>query len=438
MQKILFVALFLFTFNGMAQQNLVIEGTTTDAVSGNPIPFVSIVLKNSARGMMSNDAGVFRMHVTEEMQNDSLLFSCIGYELAKIPVSALIGKNESIQLIPKSFELQEVVVFPLLPEEYIRRAVEKIPMNYASEPSISTGYYTELMSENKQFLKYEEAVTETWVPAIGDTAKPHTSVLHARMAKDLVELQFMREHLEKKAEKQARKQARKNKKTGEESPAEEADQEIVSANFGGPAQVLASDPARNHDAFMKPENFKKFNYRFEPQVALGDKTLMVIAFDQRRQIEQTKTNGKIYIDMESDAIVAIEYVGTFNIPMALKPILFAMGYGISDPTFQSMVHYREQNGRWHVNHVQRDIQIALTKKYMWKKNEHADFDIKQTYVVQQLKTQSVEPIEESLRMNGDETMTKQARFKDESFWDTFSTARPQKLETYLDARPLEN
>lgn len=435
MQKILFAALFLFTCHGMAQKNPVIEGTTTDAVSGNPVPFVSIVLKQSGRGMMSNDAGVFRMHIDDNMQNDSLLFSCIGYELAKFPASDLIGKNKSIRLVPKSFELQEVTVFPLLPEEYIRRAVEKIPENYANEPSISTGYYTELMSENKQFLKYEEAVTETWVPAIGDTAKPHTGVLHARMAKDLVELQFMREHLEKKAEKQARKQERKNKKTGEESPAEEVDQEIVGANFGGPAQVLASDPARNHDAFMKPENFKKFNYRFEPQVAMGEKTLMVIAFDQRRQIEQTKTNGKIYIDMASDAIVAIEYVGTFNIPMALKPILFAMGYGISDPTFQSMVHYREQNGRWHVNHVQRDIQIALTKKYMWKKNEHADFDIEQTYVVQQLKTSSVAPIEKSHRMNNNQTMTKQARFKDDAFWASFATVRPQKLETYLDVNP---
>lgn len=438
MHKLLLAALFLFTFDGIAQQNMVIEGTTTDAVSGNPLPFVSIVLKNSARGMMSNDAGVFRMHVTEEMQNDSLLFSCIGYELAKFPVTEFAGKHKAIKLVPKSFELQEVVVFPLLPEEYIRRAVEKIPENYAAESSLSTGHYTELMSENKQFLKYEEAVTETWVPAVNDDTKPHTGVLYARMAKDLVELQFMREHLEKKADKRARKLARKNKTEVAESTEDEADQEIVGTNFGGPAQVLGSDPVRNHDEFMKPENFKKFNYHFEPQVALGEKTLMVIAFDQRRQIEQTKTNGKIYIDMASDAIVAIEYEGTFNIPMALKPILFAMGYGIDDPTFQSMVHYREQNGRWHVNNVQRDVQIALTKKYMWKKNEHADFDIEQTYVVQQLKTNSVEPIEESLRMNEDQTMTKQARFKDESFWNTFSTVRPQKLETYLDTEPIEN
>ena len=106
-----------------------------------------------------------------------------------------------------------------------------------------------------------------------------------------------------------------------------------------------------------------------------------------------------------------------------------------DLGFQSMMHYREQNGRWHVNHVQRDIQIALTKKYMWKKNEHADFDIEQTYVVQQLKTSSVTPIEKSHRMNKNESMTKQARFKDDAFWASFATVRPQKLETYLDVNP---
>lgn len=382
---------------------------------------------------MSNDRGSFQLTVTEEMLGDSLLFSCIGFEMRSVPVSKLAGMNSEIKLKAKTFELDEVVVFPLLPEEYIRKAVEKIKENYANAPSLSKGYYSELMSENKQFLKYEEAVTQTWVPAMGDSGKAHTTVLHARMAKDLVELQFMKEKREKQEAKQAKKNAKKKAKTGQEVKEEDNDNnEIVSANFGGPAQVLASDPVRNYDAFMKPENFKKFIYQFEPQVAFGDKKLMVISFDQKKQIDNTRANGRIFIDMDSDAIVAIEYAGSYNIPTALKPVLFAMGFGITDPTFNSIVHYREVNGRWYLNSVKRDLNVELTKKYMFSKNETSYFDVEQIYSVQELNTTSAAPIDKKLRMTTDKTMTEQAQFKDASFWNTYTTARPQKLENYLE------
>jgi hypothetical protein len=432
MLKVLSLALLVVITNfSFAQETQLLQGTTKDAETGQPVPYVSIILKENGRGLMSNDRGSFQLTISESMLSDSLLFSCIGYELRSIPVSKLAGMNSEIKLKAKTFELDEVVVFPLLPEEYIRKAVEKIKDNYANAPSLSKGYYTELMSENNQFLKYEEAVTNTWVPAIGDSGKAHTSVLHARMAKDLVELQFMKEKREKQEAKQAKKTSKKKAKTGEEDAGSEASKEIVSANFGGPSQVLASDPVRNHDAFMKPENFKKFVYQFEPQVAFGDKKLMVISFDQKKQIDNMRTKGRVYIDMDSDAIVAIEYAGHFNIPTALKPVLFAMGFGITDPTFNSMVHYREVNGRWYVSSVKRDLKAELTKKYMFSKNETSSFDVEQTYSVQELNTTSAVPIEKNLRMTTDKTMTEQAQFKDESFWNTYSTVRPQKLETYL-------
>jgi hypothetical protein len=68
---------------------------------------------------------------------------------------------------------------------------------------------------------------------------------------------------------------------------------------------------------------------------------------------------------------------------------------------------------------------------MFSKNETSHFDVEQTYSVQELNTTSAAPIEKKLRMTTDKTMTEQAQFKDESFWNTYSTVRPQKLETYL-------
>jgi len=435
MKIIYLLTTILFTHFAFGQEPIKIQGTTIDTETGKPIPFVNIVLKNHSRGLMSNDRGYFQMSIDESMLSDTLLFSCMGYKLAKEPLTALALKSGVIKMHPHAFELNELVVTPLTPEEYIRRAVEKISVNYADNPSISSGYYYELVSENSRFLKFEEAVTDTWIPAVNDTAKAHSSVLYARMAKDLVTLQFMQAKRDKQAAKKSQKELKeKSKKNADNNVAVElgdASAEVIATNFGGPAGVLNSDPARNHEEFMKPENFKKFEYSFEPQIAYGDKTLIVIGFKQKKKIEQTSTDGKVYIDLLSDAIVAVEYTGVFHVPTAIKPVLFALGYGIDDPTFNSMVLYRQQDDKWHVNSVKQDIKVALTKKYMFKKNETSIFDIEQAYVVNQLKTNNAAPIAKEFRLKSDKTMTEQARNKDTSFWDNYTTVRPQKLENYL-------
>lgn len=423
--------LILISCSAFAQKQQQIYSTTLDAATAQPLPFVHIVVKSSGRGLMSNDRGSFVLSLNESVMADTLLFSCIGYELTHVAVSDIVNEPSGVMLQPKSFELDEVVVFPLQPEEYIQRAVDKIPDNNASAPSVSSGYYSELMSENNQFLKYDEAVTDTWVPAIGDEEKAHTSILHARTAKDLAEWQFMRDHVERKEKKRARKRAKRGEEEVKEVVEDDASTGVVGASFGGPSQILTSDPTRNLETFMQSENFKKFNYQFEPQVAYGHRKLMVISFEQRRQIDQAKASGKIYLDMDTDAIVAVEYTGRFSIPTVLKPVLFAMGYGIKDPEYSSMVHYREHDGRWYVNSVHREIEIKVTKKYMWHKNEKAVFDIDQTYTVHELSTDNVQPIAESLRMTSEKTMVEQAQFKDDGFWDTYTTVRPQKLASYL-------
>lgn len=422
----------LLSVNGFGQDNNFINGKTVDGVTKEPLPFVHIVVKGSNRGLMSNDEGAFQMTVDEQMKSDTLIFSCIGYELFELAVPSFQKSPDStVELRPKSFELNEVVVFPLSPEEYIRRAVEKIPANYSEAPVLSSGYYAELTSENKQFLKFEEAVTDTWVPAVGDTGKAHSSVRYARLTRDIETIQFMKEHRERKAKKRARKAAKNDNGSVNEEVSDEMNASIVSSNFGGPSETLTSDPVRDHEPFMQPEHFKKFRYRFEPQVAFGDRKLMVIGFEHRRKIDYTSSDGKIYIDQKSDAIVAVEYSGKFHVPLLLEPVLFALGYGISNPEFSVIVHYREHAGRWHVSSLHKEIEIELTKKYMWRKNDHAIYDIEQSYVVHELTTANVVPIDPSIRMKPDQLLTEQAQFKDESFWETYTVVRPQKIEHYL-------
>jgi hypothetical protein len=102
-----------------AQRITSISGVVRDSVSGEVLPYVSIIFNNSAIGAMSDDDGYF------ELQNDkgldTLSFYLLGYETKEAPIRAG-QKNEAVEILlnPSSIQLNEVIVKPKR-ERYSRR-----------------------------------------------------------------------------------------------------------------------------------------------------------------------------------------------------------------------------------------------------------------------------------------------------------------------------
>src|SRR5262249_48594359 len=86
-------------------QEKVITGTVRDD-QGHPIPGVTLVIKGSATGTVTNPDGTFKLRVSGS--NVILLVSFIGYKTQEMPVE---GKTTiDIQLRAASQSLQDVVV----------------------------------------------------------------------------------------------------------------------------------------------------------------------------------------------------------------------------------------------------------------------------------------------------------------------------------------
>ena len=89
----------------VAFQEKVITGTVRDEL-GHPIPGVTLVIKGSTNGTVTDPGGTFKLRVTGN--NPMLLVSFIGYETQELSVE---GKTTvDIQLRPASQSLQDVVV----------------------------------------------------------------------------------------------------------------------------------------------------------------------------------------------------------------------------------------------------------------------------------------------------------------------------------------
>ncbi|MDR3269090.1 MAG: DUF5686 and carboxypeptidase regulatory-like domain-containing protein [Tannerella sp.] len=123
MKTRLFYFIFLLAGGGMnviqAQHVTSVSGIVRDSISGETLPYVSIIFKNSTIGAMSDDDGRF------ELQNDrgldTLSFYILGYETKDVALQAE-RKDEvvEVRLSPLSIQLSEVIVKPKR-ERYSRR-----------------------------------------------------------------------------------------------------------------------------------------------------------------------------------------------------------------------------------------------------------------------------------------------------------------------------
>ena len=88
-------------------QNFIIK--VIDSSTSSPIPFASINYKNQKKGYSTNENGFFYQTVTEDLKNDSLVISCIGY-ISQSVNHVNYSTLNLISLVPSSTLLPEIIV----------------------------------------------------------------------------------------------------------------------------------------------------------------------------------------------------------------------------------------------------------------------------------------------------------------------------------------
>ncbi|HAO48792.1 MAG TPA: hypothetical protein DCR35_05515, partial [Runella sp.] len=96
--------LLLFCFSQAIGQNKPVTGKITDE-TGKPVPGVSIVVKTTTTGTISNAEGAYSLAAPE---NATLVFSSVSYETQEIAINKRSIIN--VSLLPSSKILNEVVV----------------------------------------------------------------------------------------------------------------------------------------------------------------------------------------------------------------------------------------------------------------------------------------------------------------------------------------
>ena len=133
-RPILLILTNIILLSATAQQERVITGIVYSMENSKTLPYASVYLKNHFIGTVTNTKGRFEFQFPDTIRNDTLMVSYLGHKDYSIPLKAVKGALK-IPMQPVAEEIGEVVVYPLPPTYYIKKAIEKIPENAAEIPA---------------------------------------------------------------------------------------------------------------------------------------------------------------------------------------------------------------------------------------------------------------------------------------------------------------
>lgn len=166
----------------MIQYNVIL-GQATDFIDGklinsqdkSPIPFATIVVKNKAKGLISNFDGGFKIPYELKKSGDTLVISSIGYTSKEIPMSQLQKNQINVINLSSKTEVLDGVVLIAQKKKKKRRsarqivqlALDKIPENYPFLPFSYVGYYRDYQMIRDKYVNLNEAIMQVYDPGFG-------------------------------------------------------------------------------------------------------------------------------------------------------------------------------------------------------------------------------------------------------------------------------
>jgi CubicO group peptidase (beta-lactamase class C family) len=248
-----------------------LTGTVLDN-KNKPIPYASIGIPAKGIGTISNQHGAFSLKVPATIINDTVVISSLGYTTGKIAFSTIdLSKPLVTNLSENLLVLEEVIVKPLDPVALIRMAIENIPRNYYTSPHISNGFYRIDTRKGDEHIMLSEAVFDIYNTGYASSKKSQFRLTKMRSIQD--------------------------------------DQASHGLDLGlKPKSIFAYDVVKeisDHDLFSK-SGLKRHRFRLVRIIDYNGTNAYEIAFDQKDGIKASLFKGKLYLDVNDLAIIAID------------------------------------------------------------------------------------------------------------------------------------
>lgn len=307
-----------------------IRGLIIDSRSRRPLSYSNIYINNKSTGTISNVTGRFEFKLQQPVYHDTLVVSHIGYEMYSIPVSSIDTGVLIVRLTTGRIPIREVVVKPLDPIYIITKAVESIPDNYDRKPAVYTGFFREATRQDNHNISLSEAIINVFKEPYVSSRDDQIKIFKGRKGTNINEKEFV--------------------------------EFIVQ---GGLYNTLKLDIVKNLPSFLDADYFALYEYRVERTILHYNRLTYVISFDQRESVKYPCYKGKVFIDVESLAIIGASFempeTGmTYAAGIYVRKIPRRTGVKPLNASYQ--VFYRYYNKRWNLSNARSEIFVRVRRK----------------------------------------------------------------------------
>jgi hypothetical protein len=114
-----------------------IKGKVINEATNEPLPYTNVGIEDTFYGTASSENGNFELKIPEEMVSRQILFSSVGYQSIRLPLSTLFNKEFNIiKLKPQTYDIEKVDIAgrSMVLARILRMASENTPYNFISGP----------------------------------------------------------------------------------------------------------------------------------------------------------------------------------------------------------------------------------------------------------------------------------------------------------------
>lgn len=183
---ILLTFLFFATFSSLFSQRY-LSGQVLDVHTGQPIPYVNVIIKGSLSGVLGDENGMFLLPIQSPSSNIVLKISSIAYESDSFKIASFSDSTIIFKLQPKVYSISEFEKKERVPMSdpwlIVRTAVKSIPDNYPTYTYEAEGEYTDFFQEywSREICSIQKKdVKVSFAPKNGDVLKDSITIISAR------------------------------------------------------------------------------------------------------------------------------------------------------------------------------------------------------------------------------------------------------------------
>jgi len=326
----LFMVFVLFSLNAQTDfkeyQGKVIDGKTHKVLEA-----ASLSINNTNISTITNSEGYFTLKVPNNKLDSKVMVSFLGYTTYVVPLSVLSNDKTIIELFQAVTELSAVNIASYKnAESLVRKVFNDKSVNVGDASVFMTAFYRETIKRRQRNVSLTEAVVNILKQPNSSKQRDAIQLGKARKSTDYKRLDTVSVKLQ-----------------------------------GGPFSTMYLDIMKYPEYIFTDESISGYNFSFNKPSTINNRTVFVVDFIPKSNQLAVNYKGKLFIDVQSLALVSANYFldvsnmnKTKNLLVKRKP---------SDVEVYPLkaiykVDYKEKGGKWYYSYSNLSLTFKVNKK----------------------------------------------------------------------------